>query len=60
MTPHKHWFRSYSAHVVPIRVANGTIIYSAGIGMWWSLYQSCKGRPSRSIVFHDVLHVPDL
>ena len=32
MTPHKYWFRSYSLHIIPIRLANNHIIYSAGIG----------------------------
>ncbi|TFK78835.1 hypothetical protein K466DRAFT_506645, partial [Polyporus arcularius HHB13444] len=22
MTPHRHWFRSYSPHIIPIRLAN--------------------------------------
>ncbi|PIL30817.1 hypothetical protein GSI_06985 [Ganoderma sinense ZZ0214-1] len=32
MTPHSHWFRSYSPHSIPIRLANSHIIYSEGLG----------------------------
>jgi prepilin-type processing-associated H-X9-DG protein len=59
MTPHRHWFRSYSKHVVPIRLADSSIIYSAGIGS--VEFQPMKGGIVRQpVVFHDVLHVPDL
>src|SRR5882762_10653320 len=32
MTPHLHRFRSYRPHRVPVRLADSTIVYSAGIG----------------------------
>ena len=32
MTPHRHWFSSYTPHVIPITCANGQSIYSAGKG----------------------------
>lgn len=32
MTPHRHWFRSYSPHVVPVRLADDSVIYSQGMG----------------------------
>ncbi|KDQ55417.1 hypothetical protein JAAARDRAFT_88527, partial [Jaapia argillacea MUCL 33604] len=32
MVPHCCWFVSYSAHVVPICLANNMIIQSAGLG----------------------------
>ncbi|HEX3640833.1 MAG TPA: hypothetical protein VHV10_06045, partial [Ktedonobacteraceae bacterium] len=32
MTPHRHWFNSYIPHVVPVRLADGSVIYSAGLG----------------------------
>jgi hypothetical protein len=32
MTPHRSWFTSYRPHIVPIRVANDAIVYSAGVG----------------------------
>src|SRR5579859_2760481 len=57
MTPHRHWFCCYSPHVVPVRLADGSIIWSAGIG---SVGFQPNGVDMRSVVFHDVLHVPDL
>ncbi|PIL25514.1 hypothetical protein GSI_12425 [Ganoderma sinense ZZ0214-1] len=32
MTPHCHWFRSYSPHSISIRLANSHIVYSEGLG----------------------------
>ena len=32
MTPHRHWFVSYSPYSVPIRLADNTVIHSTGIG----------------------------
>src|ERR1700761_7298177 len=32
MTPHRDWFVHYTPHTVPIKIADGNIIYSAGIG----------------------------
>ena len=59
MTPHKHWFRSYSPHVVPIRLANNSVIYSAGIGSV-EFQPVIGGIPKCPVVFHDILHVPQL
>jgi hypothetical protein len=55
MTPHRHWFRSYSPHVIPVRLADNTIIYSAGLG-------SVEFKPEGldPVIFHDVFHVPAL
>jgi hypothetical protein len=55
MTPHRQWFRSYSPHIVPVRLADNTIIYSAGLG-------SVEFKPDglNPVIFHDVLHVPAL
>src|SRR3984957_16117795 len=59
MTPHKHWFHSYSPHVVAIKLADHSTIYSAGIGSV-EFQPVIDGIPKRPVVFHDVLHVPDL
>ena len=59
MTPHQHWFTSYSPHVVPIRLADHTIIYSAGIGSV-EFQPMIGGIPNTPVVFHEVLHVPKL
>jgi hypothetical protein len=32
MTPHRHWFKSYAPHKIPICLANNSVVYSAGIG----------------------------
>src|ERR1700748_1730472 len=32
MTPHRNWFEHYEPWIVPVRVANGTLLKSAGIG----------------------------
>ncbi|TDL20497.1 hypothetical protein BD410DRAFT_700995, partial [Rickenella mellea] len=32
MTPHRHWFTTYTPFRVPIRLANNDVIYSAGVG----------------------------
>jgi hypothetical protein len=59
MTPHRHWFRSYSPHVVSIRLADNSVIRSAGIGSveFQPVIDGVKVCP---VVFHDVLHVPAL
>ena len=32
MTPHRHWIRNYTPFRVPIKLADNSIIYSAGVG----------------------------
>ena len=32
MTPHRAWFEEYEPYSVPVRVADGTVVNSAGIG----------------------------
>ena len=57
MTPRRDWFVTYSPHRVPVRLANGAIVYSAGIGS--VEYQPVDGEKAlMPIVFFDVLHVP--
>ena len=61
MTPHRHWFRSYSPHTIPIRLANSHIVYSAGLGSVVFQPESKGGTLPPAVVLHDdVLHVPDL
>ncbi|EJF55686.1 hypothetical protein DICSQDRAFT_73186, partial [Dichomitus squalens LYAD-421 SS1] len=59
-TPHRHWFRSYSPHNVPIRLANSHIVYSAGLGSVVFQPASRGGVLPPAVVLHDVLHVPAL
>ncbi|KLO03903.1 hypothetical protein SCHPADRAFT_990169, partial [Schizopora paradoxa] len=54
MTPHLHWFRT------PIRLADSSIIYSAGVGDVEFEPVRRNGQPGRRLVFQRVLHVPDL
>ncbi|KAL7280846.1 LOW QUALITY PROTEIN: hypothetical protein ACG7TL_005790 [Trametes sanguinea] len=60
MTPHRHWFRSYSPHVIPIRLANSHIVYSAGLGSVVFQPVEREGVVPPAVVLHDVLHVPAL
>src|ERR1700754_1425908 len=32
MTPHRHWFTEYQPYKVPVRLADGTVIYTASVG----------------------------
>ena len=59
MTPHREWFASYAPSSVPIRVANGQVVYSAGTGTV-EFAPVKDGRKLCSVVFSNVLHVPAL
>ena len=59
MSPHRHWFYDYTPYRTPIRLANDSIIYSAGVGSV-RFQPVVKGRPGRLLEFTRVLHVPDL
>ncbi|KAL7285881.1 hypothetical protein ACG7TL_000992 [Trametes sanguinea] len=60
MTPHRHWFRSYLLHVIPIRLTNSHIVYSAGLGSVVFQPAEREGVVPPAVVLHDVLHVPAL
>jgi hypothetical protein len=60
MTPHKDWFSDYRPHVIPVKVADGNIIYSAGIGSVQFKPSLGGGVPGKLVVFNRVLHVPHL
>ena len=59
MTPYRHWFRDYKPHVVPIELADGNIIHSAGIGSV-VFCPILKGALVKELVISRVLHVPAL
>ena len=59
MTPHKHWIRNYTHYRVPIKLADDTIIYSAGVGSV-VFRPIIHGHVSRDVEFSRVLHVPAL
>ena len=59
MTPHCYWFKSYTHFRTPVRLANNTVIYSAGMGN--VVFEPIvNGKPLRAVEFSQVLHVPDL
>jgi len=59
MTPHRHWFKSYTHFRTPVRLANNTIIFSAGVGS--VVFEPVvDGKQVRAVEFSHVLHVPDL
>ena len=57
--PIPHWFATYTPHHIPIKLADGAIVYSAGVGSVW-FNPIIKGEKASSIKFTRVLHVPDL
>src|SRR5271156_2729789 len=59
MTPRREWFKSYIACSVPIRVANGQVVYASGRGTV-EFTPVKDSRKMRSVVFSNVLHVPAL
>src|ERR1700733_1430223 len=60
MTPHRDWFVNYTPHVIPIMIADGTVIHSAGIGSVQFKPVLRGGAPGKLVVFSRVLHVPCL
>ena len=59
MTPHRHWFASYTPCNVPIRLADSKVVYAAGIGT--VRFRPCvEGQQLRVGEFTRVLHVPEL
>ncbi|THH03234.1 hypothetical protein EW145_g6416, partial [Phellinidium pouzarii] len=59
MTPHHHWFNTYTPNHTPIQLANNQIIYSVGLGSV-RFQPVINGKPGRLLEFERVLHVPDL
>lgn len=59
MTPHRSWVRNYTPNHIPIRLADNTVIYSAGVGTM--VFQPViNGKETRAVEFTRVLHVPQL
>lgn len=59
MTPHRHWFHIYEPLRVPIKLADNTIVYSAGVGNV-TFTPVVNGKEIRPVEFTRVLHVPNL
>ena len=59
MTPHHHWIRNYRPLRVGVELADGSIIYSAGVGTV-VIDPVVDGKTIRSVELTRVLHVPQL
>jgi hypothetical protein len=59
MTPHRAWMCNYTPHIIPIKLADHTIIYSAGMGSV-VIHPVIKGQEARPVEPTRVLHVPQL
>jgi hypothetical protein len=59
MTPHRAWMCNYTAHIVPIKLADHTIIYSVGMGSV-VIHPVIKGQEACPVELTRVLHVPQL
>jgi len=59
MMPHHHWLRNYSPKRVPIKLADNTVVYSAGVGSV-VFHPTVEGKRGRAVEFSNVLHVPQL
>ena len=59
MTPHRAIFHDYKPHRRSIHLANGSTVYSEGIGSILFL-PTINGTKLRPVLFSDVLHVPAL
>jgi hypothetical protein len=59
MMPHCAWMHKHTPHIIPIKLADHTIIYSAGMGSV-VIHPVIKGQEARPIELTHVLHVPQL
>ena len=59
MTPHKHWIRNYTPVRISVRLANGQVIYSEGVGSVVFALE-VKEQLVREVEFSRVFHVPEL
>ncbi len=59
MTPHRHWLRNYTPCRIPIRLADHSIVFSAGVGSVVFIPKVGE-KVLRSVEFTRVLHVPHL
>ncbi|KAJ3501259.1 hypothetical protein NMY22_g18988 [Coprinellus aureogranulatus] len=59
MTPHRHWIRNYRPHRVAVELADGSVIYSAGVGTV-VIDPVMDGKGTASVELTRVLHVPQL
>ncbi len=60
MSHRRDWFHVWTPHVVPIQLADNSVIYSAGMGTVVFEPKDGDGKVGEAVEFQDVLHVPDL
>ena len=59
MTPHQAWLRNYTPYVVPIQLADNTVVHSAGLGTV-VLNLVVNGLDLQPVELTHILHVPSL
>ncbi|KAJ2923863.1 hypothetical protein H1R20_g13232, partial [Candolleomyces eurysporus] len=59
MTAHRHWIRGYRPYRTPVELADGSVIFSVGIGSV-VFDPVIDGKGTQSIEMGQVLHVPQL
>ena len=59
MTLHRAWVRNYKPQRIPIMLADGSVIYAAGVGTV-VFNPVVNGKRIRSVEITRVLHVPEL
>jgi len=59
MTPNRNYLHEYSPYCVPIRLADGNVVYSKGVGVVHFI-PDVGGKDAKIVTFTRVLHVPDL
>ena len=53
MTPHRHWLRNYTPKRVPIKLADNTVVYSAGVGSV-VFHPNLEGKKGRAVEFSNL------
>ena len=59
MTFNCHWMHNLKPHCIPIRLADGSVIYSEGVGTVW-FNPVLGGKEIAPLEFTNVLYVPSL
>jgi transposase InsO family protein len=59
MTFNRHWMRNMKPHCIPIRIADGSVLYSEGIGSV-RFIPVIEGQEKTPLEFTNVLYVPSL
>ena len=59
MTFNRHWMRHMTPHHIPIRLADGSVVYSEGIGSV-RFIPAIEGQEMCPLEFTNVLYVPSL